>query len=202
MSDAAKQVSNFRADWQWKWGIGAARVCYNAAMRRFGRWTFNGLAVVSLVLGVAMVVLWARGRQAIWESQLSFGQRHYVIVFCEGRIGFLELPPGVWSSLMGSPHNSQRFLSFSVTNREARAITTRIQLQRLQAIESIRGYLDMYGWRVSRLAATFLAVTALLLLVRWTCAHRPLPGFCHRCSYDLTANVSGVCPECGTPISN
>lgn len=26
------------------------------------------------------------------------------------------------------------------------------------------------------------------------------PGFCHVCSYDLTGNVSGRCPECGTPI--
>lgn len=23
---------------------------------------------------------------------------------------------------------------------------------------------------------------------------------CSRCSYDLTGNVSGVCPECGTPV--
>jgi hypothetical protein len=25
----------------------------------------------------------------------------------------------------------------------------------------------------------------------------PLPGHCCRCNYDLTGNVSGVCPECG-----
>jgi len=25
-------------------------------------------------------------------------------------------------------------------------------------------------------------------------------GLCVRCGYDLTGNVSGVCPECGTPI--
>jgi hypothetical protein len=24
-------------------------------------------------------------------------------------------------------------------------------------------------------------------------------GLCSRCGYDLTGNVSGVCPECGTP---
>lgn len=24
-------------------------------------------------------------------------------------------------------------------------------------------------------------------------------GLCFRCGYDLTGNVSGVCPECGTP---
>jgi len=26
------------------------------------------------------------------------------------------------------------------------------------------------------------------------------PGHCQRCGYDLTGNVSGVCPECGAKI--
>jgi len=25
-------------------------------------------------------------------------------------------------------------------------------------------------------------------------------GQCSKCGYDLTANTSGICPECGTPI--
>ncbi len=29
---------------------------------------------------------------------------------------------------------------------------------------------------------------------------RPPRGFCGQCSYNLTGNVSGVCPECGTTI--
>lgn len=29
--------------------------------------------------------------------------------------------------------------------------------------------------------------------------HKP-PGSCHQCGYDLSGNVSGVCPECGNPI--
>ena len=27
-----------------------------------------------------------------------------------------------------------------------------------------------------------------------------LPPECPRCGYDLTGNISGICPECGTPI--
>lgn len=29
--------------------------------------------------------------------------------------------------------------------------------------------------------------------------HRPRP--CPRCRYDLTGNVSGICPECGTKLA-
>jgi len=27
----------------------------------------------------------------------------------------------------------------------------------------------------------------------------PPPDHCQKCGYDLTGNVSGICPECGTP---
>ncbi len=31
---------------------------------------------------------------------------------------------------------------------------------------------------------------------------RPRPGCCKACGYDLTGNVSGRCPECGTPTAS
>ena len=34
----------------------------------------------------------------------------------------------------------------------------------------------------------------------WRRHRLALPGHCCRCSYDLTGNVSGVCPECGTEV--
>ena len=34
-------------------------------------------------------------------------------------------------------------------------------------------------------------------LRRW---RRRRKGLCRKCSYDLTGNESGVCPECGSPI--
>lgn len=36
--------------------------------------------------------------------------------------------------------------------------------------------------------------------VGWKRARRKLHGFCQVCSYDLTGNVSGTCPECGTAV--
>jgi hypothetical protein len=38
------------------------------------------------------------------------------------------------------------------------------------------------------------------VVLLWRHRRRRLPGFCRRCGYNLTGNVSGICPECGTPI--
>jgi hypothetical protein len=38
------------------------------------------------------------------------------------------------------------------------------------------------------------------VLWRWEAQSSP-PGKCGKCGYDLTGNVSEICPECGTPIS-
>ncbi len=40
----------------------------------------------------------------------------------------------------------------------------------------------------------------LLSWIAWRMSRRPPPGRCCKCGYDLTGNVSGVCPECGTEI--
>ena len=48
-----------------------------------------------------------------------------------------------------------------------------------------------------------IAVPALLWYVLdrpdWITRRRLQGGQCLRCGYDLTGNVSGVCPECGSP---
>jgi hypothetical protein len=47
--------------------------------------------------------------------------------------------------------------------------------------------------------ATGVGLSVVLTAVR-NCFARPRPvGFCRRCGYCLRGNVSGVCPECGSP---
>ncbi len=53
-----------------------------------------------------------------------------------------------------------------------------------------------FFWAAAVMAALSILVGA------WPNAQRrrsPYP-LCHKCGYNLTGNVSGVCPECGTPI--
>jgi hypothetical protein len=46
-----------------------------------------------------------------------------------------------------------------------------------------------------------VAVIVYALLEKWrTVATRSQRDLCIRCGYNLTGNVSGVCPECGTVI--
>ena len=47
-----------------------------------------------------------------------------------------------------------------------------------------------------------LAVAGIpTLFLTWRDRRRPVPGRCVMCNYDLTGNVSGRCPECGTSCS-
>ena len=44
-----------------------------------------------------------------------------------------------------------------------------------------------------------LLIAAIPTLVLWRLDRRPKPGHCP-CGYNLTGNVSGVCPECGRRV--
>lgn len=50
----------------------------------------------------------------------------------------------------------------------------------------------------------WLILTVILIptLFMWNRDRRPPPGHCRYCRYNLTGNVSGVCPECGRRISD
>jgi hypothetical protein len=65
----------------------------------------------------------------------------------------------------------------------------------LPAVYSAPGWLDVYVPLWLLLLATGVP-TALLF---WRDRRRIPPGHCQTCGYDLTGNVSGRCPECGSP---
>ena len=55
-------------------------------------------------------------------------------------------------------------------------------------------------WQVFLLFAAYPSVLLIRGPVRrW---HRRRKGWCVKCGYDLTGNVSGVCPECGEPVAD
>jgi len=59
-------------------------------------------------------------------------------------------------------------------------------------------------WTKSLLVPMFIAVVGYLLTLAGFSLFLPnvvehTTGHCRKCGYDLTGNVSGICPECGTP---
>ena len=46
----------------------------------------------------------------------------------------------------------------------------------------------------------FVAIAVPTAFLWWHDYRRIRPGHCQKCGYDLTGNVSGVCPECGGRI--
>jgi len=58
-------------------------------------------------------------------------------------------------------------------------------------------YVMLNGWFVAGLAAIYPC--AVLFRGPWRRHQRRARGQCVRCGYDLTGNLSGVCPECGGP---
>ena len=78
-------------------------------------------------------------------------------------------------------------------------------------------YSGSFSWWFNRLGARMkgsrfsclsIPLWAPLLLVgiptaiAWRRDRRPPPGHCQICGYDLTGNVSGICPECGAKANS
>lgn len=57
--------------------------------------------------------------------------------------------------------------------------------------------IDFAYWRC---AALFLVLPAAWLIRRLLIRPCSFDGRCAACGYNLTGNVSGVCPECGMPV--
>ena len=49
-------------------------------------------------------------------------------------------------------------------------------------------------------AVSLSSIAPVIWLALMTRVRHFAPGHCQQCGYDLTGNVSGVCPECGTPV--
>ena len=68
--------------------------------------------------------------------------------------------------------------------------------------------LDNIGIYFEGLKTTLMLVSSSLLIgmfvaiptaILWWLDRRYRKGCCQKCGYNLTGNVSGTCPECGTP---
>ena len=65
----------------------------------------------------------------------------------------------------------------------------------------VRPLLNIEALHAILVLVAILVLAAQFGLRVWVRSH-PSGSLCPACGYDLTGNVSGVCPECGVGVSN
>ena len=168
-------------------------------MRRIGRWMVNALTALSLLLCVATCVLWVRSYW-VGESWTSVAQNSVSSVGSAGgfvHLGYFVMVPRPNVHYTFSPPPQPGYHA----KRYSPSVKTPTQWQFLgfggthvQSTDMTLTYLRFPDWAI-------VAIAAIGPLV-WIIPRRKIPpGRCRSCHYDLTGNVSGVCPECGTNIA-
>ena len=180
-------------------------------MRRFGRWMFNGLTALSLMLCVTTVVVWIRSEfdwdswfEAYPDSAASRNWTAKAIITDSGRLAILRdqmigqkpvvhsrpwthIPPHSYSP--PGPHgsmNNVHWLWFyhGPFNGPAHVRTELIvRLWMIALLTSVVPVVWLWRWR-------------LRCRTQWRRKNR----WCTSCGYDLRATPER-CPECGTVVA-
>lgn len=173
----------------------------------------NILAGVSFVLMLAAAAAWARSYlpEHVW---LRWVDGQVVIVAADGTAalglgeGFLDPHPGGGQGVRAMVSNLRRGWppwvdgSFRMTPAIAPVRTTALGVEVFtMTTPPTKGQ----KYRIVFVPAWYPFLAAAVVPVVWLVGRlrrrrRSGPGRCRRCSYDLTGNTSGVCPECGTPV--
>jgi hypothetical protein len=158
-----------------------------------------GLAV-GTTISVALLILWVASVPLDFAYVHAYGkpgspQGFYSIEFKSGRV-LLTHYRGPW---MGGSYwycDSFRYLDPGECDPEAH-----MHMQ----LTPIIGKYHPFNPGNTTIAVPLWVPWLLLVLptgLLWWIWHRPFPPHCcQRCGYNLTGNVSGVCPECGLTVA-
>ena len=147
---------------------------------------FNLAAMLSMLLCMATVALWAANFDCdLWTGRAT-------------TVGELHSFGSTWEyvhtvSTSAAPVKSSLWGCFySIAPIDVKGFGSRGWSSRPVGMECRIGS----PYWIPTLLTSILPVTWVVSLVR-----RKRIGRCPTCSYDLTGNTSGVCPECGTKIN-
>jgi hypothetical protein len=202
--------------YQWRlpgvWDAGPTEV----GGRRVRRRLFTAASAISLLLCMATAALWVRSLElgdVLWRTRfdtsgdyIGFDQ----FIFTRGRLVFesgrLDHPVAVplsnrlghsrWANSLPLPFILSRYGLQSQTHRYASDDPRPHQPLLVGTIRDV--VIPLY----LPLLAFGVLPCAWAIARRWQQLRERLrAGRCLVCSYDLTGNTSGVCPECGTPVA-
>ena len=159
------------------------------------RWLLNLATLLSLLLLVAIAALWARSY--FWHDSWSWGTRsgRAGIDSFDGRLslGYVVVPVADLARLPRGAYFVSVPTQALVSYLKPSWSSAGFQVTSV----TLRGYTDR-DIRIPFWALLIADAIPLIVLVRKR--KQVPPGHCRKCRYDLTGNVSGVCPECGMMI--
>jgi hypothetical protein len=196
-------------------------------MRRIGRWTFNATAAISLLLCAATVAMWVRSyyrtdlvqtwgapRHSGRISNFEFGGE---LMWCKGRT--LTLSSGVirfdsYDGLTLFFQNGPPSWSYKVVGTPwlQRPVSQHGGVQKDwdhfgMSYSSIRNT-DGSWSKLGAVSFGYPVGVFLILPATWLVTWRRRRALrlrakesCSSCGCNLTGNISGICPECGTTIT-
>ena len=152
-----------------------------------GRQTFSGdlrRKFFAVIGNGQLVIMWQSGSSRIWTGPIAWGDKPNEL----GRATRFWLVPRLW-----------------VTNRTPTQSWTIRWPQESPTMfgpppATVVGTVYARIWTVVLPLWIPLAVVALPTGLLWWRTRPPKPGHCPHCGYNLTGNVSGVCPECGDKV--
>ncbi len=154
-----------------------------------GRKTFSGDLRRKLFAAIGdgqAVTMWQRGSSGIWAGPIAFGDMPNEL----GRATqCFWLVPRLWVT--------SRTPTQSWTRRWPKESPTMFG----PPPTTVAGTVYARIWTVViPLWIPFLIAAVPTAFLFYRDRRRPGPGHCQSCGYDLTGNVSGVCPECGEKV--
>jgi hypothetical protein len=184
----------------------------------------NGLTALSLLLCVGITIVWVRSKfvgDSIWGTHQVGGVyyrpranggraplyrwKHYSANSQDGELimsweeTFILEPESPYQPNQHMSHKDIPHLAEALCG--VRPINWHFFLGHFEPLRktiSTRSVLAIRWWVLDALTALLPAVWLVQWGRRWYL--RRLGG-CSKCHYDLTGNVSGVCPECGRKIA-
>ena len=156
------------------------------------------VATVSLLLWVTVLVIWVRSFRTDEHFYFSYHSKAYRILIRSGAtivdndpeiVAQTEREEKARRAIAAVP--GSMFLLFVPRGERVVSPPSQIPLP-----WSKSSYVPLPA------AAVLLLIAPFSVVVNWGAQRKRVKlGLCARCGYDLTANTSGVCPECGSKVA-
>jgi hypothetical protein len=185
-------------------------------MRRIGRYLLNFLVALSLLLCIACAVLWIRSYHVAdgWFYQRVPPEVRGPHVDAEGYRLDVWVRDVMQTELVivaGQLFVMRHLLPSTNSDHDTLEFQSLPDPRPSDRMPGLLGFCAgrqssaaEWAWWVGAPHWFACLITALLparFVWRRTRRRRWTAGHCRRCGYDLTANVSGICPECGATIA-